>query len=60
MEAILLYDQKIIEYMSITVKAIENKKAGIFGINKFPTAPIPAMSAPILSTMEGKLIAKII
>ena len=37
------------------LKIIENKKAGTLGKIRFPTAPILAISAPMLKVMEGKL-----
>ena len=35
-----------------------DENAGIAGNNRFPTAPIPAMSAPMLRVIEGKLMKR--
>ncbi len=45
----------MINPISKIVKKTLKKEASIEGNNKLPTAPIPAMSAPIFITIAGKL-----
>ena len=42
------------------VKKTLKKEASIDGNNKLPTAPIPAISAPIFITIAGKLKISIV
>ena len=49
----------MINPMSSSVKNTLKYVASTEGNNKLPTAPIPAMSAPMLSTMAGKLNSNI-